>query len=103
MQSKQQARWSGHVAAWRASGTTQAAYCRAHDLSLASFGYWRSKLAGGAAVVPAVRPIRVAVPAQDVAVEDVAVEVRLPGGTLLAVPRAEPAWLAALLRALGAC
>lgn len=98
MQSKQQARWSGHVAAWRASGTTQAAYCRAHDLSLASFGYWRSKLAGGAAVVPAVRPIRVAVPAQNVAVE-----VRLPNGTLLAVPRAEPAWLAALLRALGAC
>ena len=98
MQSKQQARWSGHVAAWRASGTTQAAYCRAHDLSLASFGYWRSTLAGSAAVAPAVRPIRVAVPAQDVAVE-----VRLPNGTLLAVLRAEPAWLAALLRALGAC
>ncbi|MGH8296603.1 MAG: IS66 family insertion sequence element accessory protein TnpA, partial [Steroidobacteraceae bacterium] len=29
--------WKGHVAEWRCSGLTQAAYCRQHELSLARF------------------------------------------------------------------
>ena len=33
-----------HLAAWRDSGLSQAAYCRGQDVSLPCFGYWRGKL-----------------------------------------------------------
>ena len=36
--------WHDHVAAWRASNLTQKAYCQAHNLRYASFGYWVRKL-----------------------------------------------------------
>lgn len=98
MQDKERV-WSAHVQAWQSSGATQAAYCRAHGLSLASFGYWRRKLAGHAQPAsPAMLPIRVAP-----AVQRASVEVRLPGGIVLGVAAADPAWLARLLRSLGAC
>lgn len=98
MQDKQRV-WSSHVQAWQCSGTTQAAYCRGHGVSLASFGYWRRKLAGSVQPAsPAVLPIRVAP-----AVQEARVEVRLPGGIVLDVTAADPAWLAGLLRLLGAC
>jgi transposase len=65
MQSKQ-SQWSAHVQGWQASGVSQAGYCRTHGLSLASFGYWRRKLAGEAPPVPAaLLPIYVAPAVQD--------------------------------------
>jgi transposase-like protein len=97
MQDKQRV-WSAHVQAWQSSGDTQAAYCRAHGLSLASFGYWRRKLAGHAQPAPALLPIRVAP-----AVQEASVQVRLPGGIVLGVAAADPAWLANLLRLLTPC
>ncbi len=98
MQDKQRL-WSAHVQAWQCGGDTQAAYCRAHGLSLASFGYWRRKLAGQAQPVsPAMLPIRVAP-----AVQEASVEVRLSGGIVLSVGGADPAWLAGLLRLLAPC
>ena len=36
--------WRRHLAAWRDSGLSQAAYCRRQDVSLPCFGYWRGKL-----------------------------------------------------------
>jgi hypothetical protein len=35
--------WLGHLRRWEAAGTTQAAYCRRHDLSAAAFRWWRRK------------------------------------------------------------
>lgn len=98
MQDKQRV-WSAHVQAWQSGGDTQAAYCRAHGLSLASFGYWRRKLAGQAQPVSAaVLPIRVAP-----AVREPSAEICLPNGIMLRVAAADPAWLADLLRLLAPC
>ncbi len=36
--------WIRHVAAWQASGLSQAEYCRRHDVVVGSFGRWASKL-----------------------------------------------------------
>ena len=32
--------WTRHVKDWRASGLTQAQYCRRHRLTRSTFGYW---------------------------------------------------------------
>lgn len=32
--------WTRHVKAWRASGLTQAQYCRRHGLLKGTLGYW---------------------------------------------------------------
>jgi hypothetical protein len=36
--------WTRHVGQWRASGLTQAAYCRRHRLLKGTLGYWASVL-----------------------------------------------------------
>jgi hypothetical protein len=36
--------WQQHLKAWRASGETQVAYCRAHGLSRYAFQYWKQNL-----------------------------------------------------------
>ena len=36
--------WARHVKAWRASGLTQAHYCRRHRLPKGTLGYWASTL-----------------------------------------------------------
>lgn len=98
MQGKRE-QWVEHVAAWASSGRSQAAWCREHGVSLASFGYWRRKLAqDSAAALPATLPIRVTAARQAPTTQ-----VRLPSGVIVSVPAADPAWLASLLRALGAC
>ena len=54
-QDKQQF-WQDHVEAWKQSGTSQAEYCRRHDLSIKVFGYWKRKMcrkpAAGLTFVP---------------------------------------------------
>lgn len=37
--------WREQIDAWRASGETQQAFCRQHELSYHRFTYWRRKLA----------------------------------------------------------
>jgi hypothetical protein len=46
MAGRQQRRrqWEGHVARWRASGLSMAAYCRQHELSYAAIVWWRRRL-----------------------------------------------------------
>ncbi|WP_459254585.1 IS66 family insertion sequence element accessory protein TnpA [Xanthomonas euvesicatoria] len=46
MHSKRE-QWAEHVQAWRVNGLSQVAWCREQGLSLASFGYWRRRLAKG--------------------------------------------------------
>ena len=35
--------WPIHIEYWQASGQSQAAYCRQHDLCPQKFGYWKRK------------------------------------------------------------
>lgn len=36
--------WQKHIDGWQQSGLSQPAYCKQHDLKLANFGYWRTRL-----------------------------------------------------------
>ena len=96
--------WEPHLAAWRDSGLSQAAYCRRHGLSLPCFGYWRSKL--HAAWTPqelsenALLPIVVA----EVAMSDDRIEVVLPNGLQVRVSASlDPQRLVPMIQALIAC
>ncbi len=35
--------WQGQINSWRASGETQSAFCKTHELSYHRFTYWRRK------------------------------------------------------------
>ncbi len=58
--------WKAQIDAWQASGQSQLAFCKGHDLNYARFGYWRRKfrerdaVAGGSrgasGFVPVVAP-----------------------------------------------
>ena len=37
--------WRARIGEWRDSGQTQAGYCREKRIALATFGYWRRRLA----------------------------------------------------------
>ncbi|MBF0456844.1 MAG: hypothetical protein HQK99_03005 [Nitrospirae bacterium] len=41
--SKVSGNWKGQIEAWRASGSTQAEYCRQHELKLKAFTYQKRK------------------------------------------------------------
>ena len=75
-------RWRGLVAAWRRSGGTVRAFCRARNVSEASFHYWRRELdrrdAKGDTKVPAFVPVTV--------LPSAAIEVVLPSGVMVRVP-----------------
>jgi len=93
--------WSKQINAWAASGTTQAAWCAEHGLSVSSFIYWRRKLSettAAASTLPATLPIHIT-PAPPVATADI----RLPSGVSVCVPATDTAWLAQFLREIGAC
>ena len=76
--------WKGHLAGWHGSGLTQVAYCRLHELSLPSFGYWRRVLRPPvkAAPLPALVPIVIG----DSGTVVETVEVRLPNGVQVQLP-----------------
>ena len=42
---EREAHWQEHVSAWRASGSTQKAYCQEHGLNTSSLSYWHQRLA----------------------------------------------------------
>lgn len=44
-QSVWEQRWRERIAAWRQSGLSQQAFCRAEGLSVSSFSHWKSELA----------------------------------------------------------
>ncbi len=91
--------WKHHIEAWQASGLSQAAYCRRHGLSPATFSArLREHRALPEPAAPALIPVRVG-PSTPPAVSLV---LRLASGHQLELPAsAEPRWLAELLRCLG--
>ena len=40
--------WAGHLHQWKQSGLSQAQYCRQHQLSAATFAWWKRRLATAA-------------------------------------------------------
>ncbi|WP_422412772.1 MULTISPECIES: IS66 family insertion sequence element accessory protein TnpA [unclassified Endozoicomonas] len=36
--------WQERIQAWQASGLTQNAWCKQHDIRVSKFGYWKRKL-----------------------------------------------------------
>lgn len=36
--------WSERMVSWEKSGLTQPEFCKQHNITLASFGYWRTRL-----------------------------------------------------------
>jgi hypothetical protein len=44
--------WVSHIEAWRASGLSQAQYCKKHHLAKSTLGWWSSKLKREAAAAP---------------------------------------------------
>lgn len=90
--------WFVHVAKWRSSKLTRAAYCTQHGLKLRSFIYWinQSKTAKantptGITLVPAKIKISTPNPTEHLVL-------RCPNGSTLSLPTNTPAnWLGALL------
>jgi hypothetical protein len=70
--------WQRHIDAWQGSELTQKAYCESQGLSVATFGYWRKRLADN---MPTKKFISVGT-----ASAPSLVRVHLPGGVLLEVP-----------------
>jgi hypothetical protein len=99
--------WQHHVQSWQASGLSQAAYCKHHQLKLATFGYWRSKLSREVQPAEEALPALTLVPVsqssgrqQRLVVSDVLV-MHSPGGWRLDIPATLPLpILSQLLRAL---
>jgi hypothetical protein len=76
-QTQKQRFWRQHIQAWQAGRLSQAAYCRKHNLSSASFGYWRKRVKADAPpnIVPVVREA-----------PNAGVQLRSPGGWLVVLP-----------------
>jgi hypothetical protein len=69
--------WRRHLAAWRDSGQSRAAYCRQEDLSLPCFGYWRGKL--GTEPSPSTHAL-LPIVVSEVSTSMDRIEVKLPNG-----------------------
>jgi hypothetical protein len=81
LKSAAERRWRRHLAAWKASGLSQAAYCRREGLVANDFSRWKRELARRdqrSAPTPAFVPVRVAQP-----LTAYGFEVALQGGRLL--------------------
>jgi hypothetical protein len=93
--------WRRHLAAWRASGQSQGAYCRQEDLSLPCFGYWRGKL--GTVPSPSTHAL-LPIVISEVPTSIDHIEVELPNGLQVRLPVGSDATLwAPMIRALMAC
>ena len=104
--------WNHHIEAWQSGGLSQAAYCRLHRLSPATFS---AKVRAHRALPPAAPvpvasglvPVRVGLaespadlPAGSLAAEPLVL--RMASGHRLELPAsADPRWVAELLRCLG--
>ena len=93
--------WRRHLAAWRDSGQSQAAYCRQEDLSLPCFGYWRGKLDTVPSPSP---PARLPIVVSEVSTSIDRIEVELPNGLMVRLLIGSDAtqWVP-MIRALMAC
>ena len=92
--------WREHLAAWKNSGLSQAAYCRQHGLMQSDFSWWKREIVRrdqGASTPPAFVPMQVAL----APVESRGFELLLRGGhTLRFDARVDPAALSRIVRVL---
>ncbi len=82
--------WQCHIKAWQESKLPQKAYCQQHDISFASFGYWRTRLNRKTAPKTKLIPVGISKPFSSI-------NIFLPNGIKLEVPTHE---LTDVLRAL---
>ena len=80
--------WRGHLAAWKSSALSQAAYCRRHGLTQNDFSWWKRELARrdartAAAVPVATNPTFVPVRMVARQTQDYPFELALCGGRVL--------------------
>lgn len=105
--------WNQHIGAWQASGLSQAAYCRLHRLSPATFSAKvRERRASPPPtplpISPSLVPVRVGPPESFPLPPPAGLSaagplvLRTASGHVLELPAsAEPRWVAELLRCLG--
>ncbi len=104
--------WNQHIEAWQDSGLSQAAYCRLHRLSPATFSAKvrerrGSPSAAPLSVAPALVPVRVGLAESPVPLSlggpaASPLVLRTASGHVLELPAsAGPGWVAELLRCLG--
>ena len=94
--------WLQHVSTWQASGMTQAAYCREHELNATTFNGWITR--GRKAASPSIKLTAVPVVIQPVtpAVSNLApIVLQHESGWQLTLPAdVQVTWLAQLLNEL---
>lgn len=56
-QDQKQLYWEKHLQEWQVSQLSQRAYCEQHQLSIASFGYWRKRLKKAAPIEKKLIPV----------------------------------------------
>ena len=92
--------WREHLAAWKTSGLSQAAYCRQHGLMQSDFSWWKRETVRrdhGASAPPAFVPMQVEL----APLESQGFELLLSGGrTLRFDARVDPVALSRILRVL---
>jgi len=71
--------WRKHIETWRQSTLPQKTYCQQHDLTMASFGYWRTRLKRGTVENKKLIPVKLpSMPAT--------INIYLPTGLRLEIP-----------------
>lgn len=70
--------WQQHITDWQQSGLSQQDYCKQHELTLSSFGYWRKRLKPRKSTSSKLIPVSVPRPAL--------INVYLPSGVRIETP-----------------
>ena len=71
--------WQSHIQDWKKSRQTQKAYCQKHGLSLAQFGYWRTRFNQNERTPSKLVPVQMPHP-------NPGVTLYLPGGVRMELP-----------------
>ena len=70
--------WQQHFENWKKSGLSQRDYCKQHELTFSSFGYWRNRLKAKTADTGKLIPVSLSRPAS--------VNIYLPSGIRIETP-----------------
>jgi len=94
--------WLTHIAAWQSSGLSQAAYCRQHQLTYATFSARLCEFRAQAKLSPPVPPVLLPIQVQSPPLPAVGIILHHGKGHRLELPSSvSTSWLAELLRCLG--
>lgn len=76
--------WQRHIDAWKNAGTSQAKYCRSHNLCQTQFSYWKRKLVLSSVATSSVTS-KFALAQVETVTEQVTslLSITLPNGTLI--------------------